>query len=236
MNQRLESAYGIFEHTNDVEDALEKIKAVFDIHHLVFHLGQISVGELDTPYIRTTYPADWVSRYLLKGYIGIDPVVQEGFARDLPFDWRELTPTPKAIEMMMDAANYDVGKSGYSFPVVDKTARRSLFSITSQRTGDEWDEFIKSNREQLMEVAFQIHRKALFELFGELDPMPILGPREIECLTWTARGKDYLAIAQILGISGHTARGYLKSARFKLECGTLPQAVAKAITLKLIKE
>jgi DNA-binding CsgD family transcriptional regulator len=236
IDKQLDTAYTILSESPDVQTALERIKELYGLHHIVFHLGQTSVASMDSPFVRTTYPDAWVSRYLLKGYVNIDPVVREGFTRQLPFDWRELTPTAEAMDMMIDAAQHNVGTCGYSVPIVDRTARRSLFSITSILEEDAWDEFVKTHNEKIQEIAYLVHRKALEELFGELDPMPQLGPREIECLTWTARGKDYLAIAQILSISGHTARGYLKSARFKLECATLPQAVAKAITLKLIEE
>jgi len=236
VDKRLDDAYRILSESTDVQVALERIRELYGLHHLVFHLGQTTVASMDSPFVRTTYPASWVSRYLLKGYVNVDPVVKEGFSRQLPFDWRELTLTADAMEMMIDAAQYNVGTSGYSVPIVDRTARRSLFSITSIVEESAWDKFIDTHNGEIQEIAYRMHRKALEELFGELDPMPKLGPREIECLMWTARGKDYLAIAQILSISGHTARGYLKSARFKLECATLPQAVAKAVTLKLIEE
>ncbi len=234
INKQLVTAFEVLDGAADVQSAVEQIKELYDVHHVVYHLGQ-TVGSMDTPFVRTTYPDVWVSRYLLKGYVNVDPVVQEGFSRQLPFDWRELTLTEEAMELMVESAPY-VGSSGYSIPVVDRTARRSLFSITSLLTAEAWDNFIETKNEDLQEIAYRVHRKALLELFDELDPMPVLSPREIECLTWTARGKDYTAIAQILEISGHTARGYLKSARFKLECATLSQAVAKAITLKLIEE
>ena len=236
IDRKLDTAYVILRESPDVQTALEKIKELFGLHHIVFHMGQTTVGSTDSPFVRTTYPDVWVSRYFLKGYVDVDPVVREGFSRQLPFDWRELTPTAEAMDFMIDAVQHGVGACGYSVPIVDRTARRSLFSINSILEEDAWDDFVEAHNEKIQEIAYQVHRKAIEELFGELDPMPQLGPREIECLTWTARGKDYLAIAQILSISGHTARGYLKSARFKLECATLPQAVAKAITLKLIEE
>ena len=236
IDKQLDTAYSILTESPDVQTALERIKELYGLHHIVFHMGQTTVASTDSPFVRTTYPDVWVSRYFLKQYVDVDPVVREGFSRQLPFDWRELTLTPDTMVMMVDAVQHGVGPYGYSVPIVDRTARRSLFSINSTLEEDAWDEFVKTHNEKIQEIAYQVHRKALEELFGELDPMPQLGPREIECLTWTARGKDYLAIAQILSISGHTARGYLKSARFKLECATLSQAVAKAITLKLIEE
>ncbi|MCI5078442.1 LuxR family transcriptional regulator [Oricola sp.] len=230
----LKDAYAAVEEAEDVQEVLNKIRAIFGLHHIVFHLGQTQVDTLDRPFVRTTYPDSWVSRYLLKGYVDVDPVAREGFLRLLPFDWHDLEIDESAMEMMADAAKHDIGDSGYSIPVIDRQARRSLFSVTSKLTGQDWKNFMEEQGPRLQEVAHRTHRRALHEIFGEVDPMPPLGPREIECLTWTARGKDYAVIADILGLSGHTVRGYLKSARFKLECATLPQAVAKAVSLKII--
>lgn len=233
-NDLLKTAYEAVEEAKDVQEAIERIRELYGIHHCVFHLGQTKVDTLDRPFVKTTYPDAWVSRYLLKGYVNVDPVAREGFMRMLPFDWQDLEYGEEQAEMMMDAAQFDVGNSGYSIPIIDRQARRSLFSVTSKVTGPEWKEFLEMNAPDLQEIAHRVHRLALKELYGEVDPMPPLGPREIECLTWTARGKDYAVIADILGLSGHTVRGYLKSARFKLECATLPQAVAKAVSLKII--
>lgn len=230
----LKVAYEIVETGADVQSALEDIRDLFGLHHAVFHLGQTKVDALDRPYVKTTYPDSWVSRYLLKGYVNVDPVAREGFLRMLPFEWQELEIDETAVEMMMDAVQHNVGVSGYSVPIVDRASRRSLFSVTSNLQDETWREYLAAHASDFQEVAHKIHRKALAEVYGEVDPMPPLGPREVECLNWTARGKDYLTIAEILGLSGHTVRGYLKSARFKLECATLPQAVAKAISMKII--
>lgn len=59
-------------------------------------------------------------------------------------------------------------------------------------------------------------------------------PRQLECLYWIARGKTYEEIALILGISSRTVRTYLDSTRYKLNAVNLPQAVAIAITQKII--
>ena len=75
-------------------------------------------------------------------------------------------------------------------------------------------------------------RSAYKEEFGE-DKLR-LSSRELDCLYWTAQGKEAIDIALILSISPHTVRGYLKSARFKLDCVTSAQAVSKAVMLGLL--
>jgi DNA-binding CsgD family transcriptional regulator len=61
-----------------------------------------------------------------------------------------------------------------------------------------------------------------------------LTEREIECLTWAARGKTDTEIGQILDVSHTTARFHIANAAKKLDAVTRTQAVAKASQLGII--
>ena len=61
-----------------------------------------------------------------------------------------------------------------------------------------------------------------------------LAKREIETLTWAARGKTSAEIAQILGLSKRTVDFHIENARSKLGVVTRTQAVAKAASGQLI--
>ena len=61
-----------------------------------------------------------------------------------------------------------------------------------------------------------------------------LADREVETLTWVARGKTSVEIAQILGIAKRTVDFHLDNARNKLGVVTRSQAVAKAASGQLI--
>ena len=61
-----------------------------------------------------------------------------------------------------------------------------------------------------------------------------LTSREIECLTWAARGKTDQEIAVILAFSPSTARFHIENASQKLNAVTRTQAVAKAAQLGII--
>jgi DNA-binding response OmpR family regulator len=61
-----------------------------------------------------------------------------------------------------------------------------------------------------------------------------LAEREIETLTWVARGKTSAEIAQILGIAKRTVDFHVDNARNKLGVVTRSQAVAKAASGQLI--
>jgi DNA-binding response OmpR family regulator len=61
-----------------------------------------------------------------------------------------------------------------------------------------------------------------------------LAKREVETLTWAARGKTSAEIAQILGLSKRTVDFHLDNARGKLGVSTRTQAAIKAASGRLI--
>jgi DNA-binding NarL/FixJ family response regulator len=62
-----------------------------------------------------------------------------------------------------------------------------------------------------------------------------LNDREVEALTWVARGKTSAEIAQILGLSKRTIDFHIDNARSKLGAATRTQAVMKAADGGLIE-
>jgi DNA-binding response OmpR family regulator len=61
-----------------------------------------------------------------------------------------------------------------------------------------------------------------------------LGEREIECLTWAARGKTSAEIAQIVGTSRRNVDFHIETACRKLDVATRVQAAVKAASGRLI--
>ena len=61
-----------------------------------------------------------------------------------------------------------------------------------------------------------------------------LSEREIETLTWVARGKTSADIAQILGLTKRTVDFHVENARTKLAAATRVEAAVKAATGRLI--
>jgi len=62
-----------------------------------------------------------------------------------------------------------------------------------------------------------------------------LNEREIETLTWVARGKTSAEIAEILSLAKRTVDFHIDNARMKLGVATRTQAAIKAVTGKLIE-
>ena len=62
----------------------------------------------------------------------------------------------------------------------------------------------------------------------------LLSTREIECLSWSAKGKTSEIIAIILGISENTVRFHMKNIFKKLDVSSRPHAISKAASLNLL--
>lgn len=217
----------------DVESALHALNDAYGIDFSTYHLAHTIADVIDIPFVKTTYPAPWVSRYLLRGYAKVDPILRDGIMRQMPFDWREVEIPASAYEFLADATEHGVGANGYSIPIIDKS-RRALLSLNSHKLPEGWSRIIGRHRDEWLELAFLIHKKAVFELHGKHDPVPRLGPREKQCLHWSALGKTNEQIAEILGLSEHTIQRYLMTARTKLGAASTTSATAIAIQLRLI--
>ena len=62
-----------------------------------------------------------------------------------------------------------------------------------------------------------------------------LTPRELEVMTWSARGKTYGEIATLLSIQEDTAKFHIEHAREKLNATNKTHAIALALSHGYIK-
>jgi len=218
----------------EIEGGLRLVCDHFSVRHAVYHLAQNIGLQIDLPFIRTTYPPEWLGRYLLRMYYLIDPVVERGFGGTTAFMWHDLPrPGGKIDEFFADAEAHGIGNCGYTVPVIDRSGRRAAFSVTAQEDRHSFTERVGAVADLLGEIAQVFHGKALTVVYGGVN-VPSLSPRELQVLYWTTQGKDARTIAEILELSEHTVRDYLKSAKQKLGCATIAQAVYEATRLRLI--
>ena len=101
----------------DLEQTLKAIAADIGVSHIAymrFAPDRSSDASLLTG--TATYSFQWQTRYFLKQYVLIDPVITNGSKAVLPFDWEELPRDDPAIQAFFaDALSHDVGRNGYPF-------------------------------------------------------------------------------------------------------------------------
>jgi hypothetical protein len=67
-----------------------ELRDCLNVDHVVYYTSRLGGSPSADPYIRLTYPASWIARYVKMAYGDVDPVLREGFRRALPFEWHEL--------------------------------------------------------------------------------------------------------------------------------------------------
>jgi DNA-binding CsgD family transcriptional regulator len=220
----------------DLEETLKAIALDIGVNHIAymrFAPDKSSDASLLTGTV--TYSFQWQTRYFLKQYVLIDPVISHGSKAVLPFDWDDLAhdDDPAVQAFFADALTHDVGLNGLSIPVRNRRGVYSLVSYTSNHSKPEWQEFKKGNMIKLQLISVLIDSAASVNL--KLSSPPVkLSKREEQCLIWAARGKTYQDISDILNISFGSVKSYLDTARHKLNCANLTHAVGVAIATGVI--
>lgn len=205
-------------------------------------VAYLGTGTLDRrlprrePYLAVTYSSEWIAHYRARGYVKIDPAIQTGLRRLLPIDWDDLAGQDSALRHFFgEAAEFGLGRKGMSFPVHGHGGDRALFSISTDLSNREWQWARRTAFRHFPVIAAHLH-DAVLRTDGFARGQPHLSPREVECLQWTSEGKTVWECGMILGLSPHTVRCYLESARHKLGASSNTHAVSIALKSGLLFE
>lgn len=187
------------------------------------------------------YPPEWLGHYLEQGYIGVDPVVTHCCSKMVAMNWEETKPMEqecKKIRKFMGESR-DFGlKSGLSFPVHTPHGGLAILSLASScKDHSQTKSFLNKTIPLVHQAAFHVH-EAVQRVIGTSAMAHLQDPlteREKDCLLWTADGKTSWETAKILGISERTVKYHLQNACVKLNAVNRSQAIARAVSLGLIR-
>lgn len=204
--------------------------------YLGLRLPNTSLAE---PVLVHSYDQEWVDRYLEKDYACVDPVVERGLASVVPFGWggdKHRKVLESDSRTMMDEASEFGLTQGFTIPIHGTDGELAAFSIAVP------DQDYKTNK-HISAFSHEVHLMALYfhgalgeKILSEGKPPKIsLSKREAECLLWAAQGKTAWEISEILKISEHTVREYIKNSCNKLGVYSKSHAIVKSIMLGLIK-
>jgi LuxR family transcriptional regulator, quorum-sensing system regulator CinR len=163
----LTEAFAIIENTRDMDGVVSKLRDFLTVDHVVYYSTKLEAPTV--PYVRLTYPASWVKRYLQMGYGEVDLVLREGFKRTLPFEWKELKfISPAEAAFQSDALTHGIGPHGYAIPVSKRHGYRGLLSF-ALRNPKKRAKFLASTQSELIEIANRLHSRVVVEVFGKTD-------------------------------------------------------------------
>jgi DNA-binding CsgD family transcriptional regulator len=219
----------------DLAETLREIASELGLCHIAYlRLSPDKSADISLLLAVVTYSRLWQHRYFVKKYVNIDPVISYGRQAASPFDWAILpidNPATKAF--FADASNHNIGRNGFSIPLLNRRGTFALVSFTSDLSKDDWQSYKLNNMNGLQLLSVLIDSAA--DINFKLPLFPVrLSTREEQCLLWAARGKTYEEIAEILGVAFGSVKTHLDGARHKLRCLNLTHAAAVAFATGVI--
>lgn len=217
-------------------DVIAPFVRAWGLHNVAYAaLNMPAPSSSNRPLLAVTYSADWQKHYAQNGYVDIDPIVRSGLGGILPIDWSEIDRSDPVVRKFFgEAQELDVGANGMSIPIRGRLGEFALFSVTSNEPDAKWKATRGALLRDLMILAFNFHAAALRACGAAKETAVHLPLREASCLRWKALGKTDEEIGSILGISSHTVRFHLESARSRLNTANTTHTVARALALGLI--
>ncbi len=222
------------ESTFDILTILANIQNRYGLSSIAyFSQSMLGAPSLNRELI-VTYSKEWVSHYNDMDYWRIDPVLNEGLRGIIPVDWIVFDHTkPDLKRFFGEAAEFGIGRYGISIPVRGLNGDRALLSISLNAKPSLWPQTSAFLKRDFQLLSYYLH-KSISRKRNERVEHIKLAPREVECLSWAARGKTAEEIGIILSLSPKTVRSYQEHARIKLDAVNVTQAVFKAYALELL--
>jgi DNA-binding CsgD family transcriptional regulator len=209
----------------------------YHLANIAYHATYLPGAQIFNPILVLTYESEWIERYKNNDYFKIDPVVVSGTKGFLPLDWAHLDRDNHiARNFFAEAERFDVGRQGMTWPVRGAGGERALFTITANMSASEWEDRRVSYKREFQMLAHYMHDR-IVEIAGYRDakPKPSLSRREIACLELAAQGATSKQTGAKLKISDRAVRLFLSSACTKLDCANTHQAIARMVSLEMLR-
>jgi len=244
VNNTIETFIDRLKSTTDQEG----LRDIFDVstremgfRSFSYHMIKVVGVGINLPIAVTTYPDQWVERYIRKDYTALDPVISMGPKKLLPFSWgEEFNPIrledTKQKNFFSEAYDFNL-RNGLSIPIHGHAGEFAQLTLVADGPQKEADETIAEHRFAAHLMAMYYHQAAggmLIEQANKTIKAP-LTPRERDVLRWAAKGKTAWEIASILAIGETTVVYHIENAKKKLGASSRAEAVVKAIYKGLIE-
>ncbi|MFK5951044.1 MAG: LuxR family transcriptional regulator [Methylococcales bacterium] len=224
---------------SDIKKIIKETLAVYDMEYFIY-VAKFPISFLRPEIIILNgYPQEWHDRYISMNYADIDPVLKKSDTEILPIIWSELIKEVKnkeSLDFMNEATEFDL-QNGVTIPFRGSCGETALLSLaTSSRNIKSMASLVEASRMFLFLIPY-IHNsvrevslieKGVFKGYA-------LSDRELECLMWGAEGKTTWEIGEIIGVKKRTVIFHFHNICEKLNTVSRQQAIAKAISLNIIK-
>lgn len=211
---------------------LAKIADGLGFDHFAYGLRQPITLAQPKVVMLNNYPQAWQQRYAERQYVNIDPTVQHGMRSLMPLVWTDQLFQPE-LEFWEEARSFDISV-GWAQSSHDMQGVSGM--LTLARSGEPLTALELEEKGYKMMWLTQITHQLMAKKIASssLQPEPLLSPRELEMLRWTAEGKTSGEIAMINGISERTVNFHLGNCLRKLDVTNKTAAAVKAAVMGLL--
>ncbi len=141
----------------DLVDLLRQFSEAIGVSHCTLHVVNEVPSSNFTTRALTTYPEEWVTRFVNRRYFAIDPVSRASETADSGFFWDTLEVTTPAVRAFYhDAKAHGVGPSGYTLPIITERGDKIAISVSSPEDREAFRERIHHIEQDLLTVGFCI--------------------------------------------------------------------------------
>ena len=217
---------------NEIQTIIEALQDSYSVENVVYHALNLDTG----PFAALTYTEDWMQHYHNQDYIHVDPVVKTATQQFHPLNWNTLDWSSQGSKAFLgEAIDAGVGTQGLSIPIRGRKGQFALFTINNTESDTAWAKFVEENLADVILIAHHVHHKADEVTRRHKDEfITRLSKREVDALTWLARGMTRAEAAEKMQISEGTLRVYIDTCRHKLGALNMPHAIAIAQSNTLI--
>ena len=185
-----------------------------------------------------SYPLDWVRHYTAQDFKSSDLIANQCATSLRPFVWNDLPLRYQLSEaqrlVFTDAREVGL-KVGGSIPIHGPKDAMAAFSVSNDCSDAQFAALFQRHRHALQLIVTYSHERIM--QLGRTAPPALnarLTARELEVLTWTAKGKTRWEIGEILHISEETVKKHLNNASTRLQACNKTHAVAVALMQGII--
>ena len=195
-----------------------------------------SGGAAISPHVMFGDNSPWIEHYTAQNFARLDPTISRAFRSREPFTWTmaERRDGSKDERRFFGEAREVWAKDGLIVPVHGPYGEFSVVNLPCDH-----EIILDSDEMAMLKGVCGIYASlGLNFLHGALPappPLPTpLSPRQGQCVYWMAMGKHDGETAIILGISIHTVREYIESAKAKIGAETRVELGLKALAYGLL--
>ncbi len=207
----------------DLVDLLRQFSEAIGVAHCTLHVVSEVPTTGFTTRALTTYPEEWVARYVNRRYFTVDPVSRASVAAKCGFFWETLDVSVPAVRAFYhDAKAHGIGPSGYTLPIITERGDKIGISVSSPEDREAFRERIGHVEQDLLTVGFCITEA--FSRLASDDRPTVFTPTE-----------DQLAILRAVAIGA--AEGDLRAGKYMYgSYSTLERSICSLFRTKTVAQ